>query len=38
MEEIKEEKLEKCPECGSEDLDINREESFCRKCGLVFED
>ena len=33
----KEEKITKCPECGSKELDKKGEERYCKKCGLVLD-
>lgn len=32
-----EEKIKKCPDCGSKDLGYKDEERYCKKCGLVFD-
>ncbi|MEM4268006.1 MAG: hypothetical protein QXK37_04215, partial [Candidatus Woesearchaeota archaeon] len=32
-----EDKARKCPDCGSTNIDVEGEELYCRKCGLVFE-
>jgi|TARA_B100001971_G_scaffold212832_1_gene244069 Zn finger protein HypA/HybF involved in hydrogenase expression len=38
MESLKhEEKLNVCPDCGSEEIDFVKGESFCKKCGLVLD-
>ncbi len=34
----REDKLRKCPECGSEDLGFDKDEMYCKKCGLVIEE
>jgi hypothetical protein len=31
-----EEKIEKCPECGSKKFGRRNDEIYCLKCGLVF--
>ena len=33
----KEERITKCPECGSKELDRKGDERYCKKCGLVIE-
>ncbi len=38
LESLKgEEKVTVCPDCGSKDLDYEKGEKFCRKCGFVIE-
>jgi len=38
MDKLKqEEKIKKCPDCGSEDLGFSEGERFCKKCGLVLD-
>lgn len=32
-----EDKVRKCPDCGSEEIDLENEERFCKKCGLVLD-
>jgi hypothetical protein len=32
-----EEKVVKCPDCGSTDITYKDGERFCKKCGYVFE-
>lgn len=32
-----EEKIERCPDCGSSDIERKKDERYCNKCGLVFE-
>lgn len=34
----REDKVKKCPECGSEELEFDKEEMYCKKCGLVIEE
>jgi len=39
MQAVKrEDKVKKCPECGSTELEFDNEEMYCKKCGLVIED
>jgi len=33
-----EEKIKNCPECGSKDIEYEKEERYCKKCGLVIEE
>jgi ribosomal protein S27AE len=38
MEEVEHEDLQrKCPECGSTDIETDKEEYYCKKCGMVLE-
>ena len=38
LDEIQaEEKVRKCPDCGSRDIDNQNGEVFCKKCGLVLD-
>lgn len=32
-----EDRIKKCPDCGSKDLDYKNEELYCKKCGFVIE-
>jgi len=32
-----EDKVRKCPDCGSEDIDYVKGELYCKKCGLVID-
>lgn len=32
-----EEKITKCPDCGSKEIVYEKGERFCKKCGLVIE-
>lgn len=32
-----EQKIDKCPDCGSKDIGRKNNEIYCKKCGLVFE-
>jgi len=32
-----EEKIRKCPECGSKDIGRRGDEFYCKKCGLVLD-
>lgn len=32
-----EDRVRKCPECGSDKLEYEKEELVCKKCGLVIE-
>lgn len=34
----REDKVRKCPECGSKDIEIDGDEMYCKKCGLVIEE
>ena len=34
----REDKVRKCPECGSTELEFDNEEMYCKKCGLVIEE
>lgn len=31
----REEKVRRCPDCGSTSIDYRQGEEFCKKCGLV---
>ena len=33
-----EDKVRKCPECGSTNLEFEGGELYCKKCGLVIEE
>jgi ribosomal protein L37AE/L43A len=33
----REDKAKKCPECGSEQLEYDGGELYCKKCGLVID-
>ena len=38
LESVKnEDKVKVCPDCGSKDLDFDKGENFCKRCGLVLE-
>jgi len=38
LESVKhEEKASLCPDCGSEEVEFDKGESFCKKCGLVLD-
>ena len=38
LESLKsEEKLNACPDCGNEEIEYDKGESFCKKCGLVLD-
>jgi ribosomal protein S27E len=38
LESLKhEEKLRVCPDCGSTQIDYDKGENFCKKCGLVID-
>ena len=38
LERLKhEDKIKVCPDCGSKNIDFEKGESFCKKCGLVME-
>jgi len=38
LESLKhEERVRVCPDCGSKDIDFDKGETFCKKCGLVLE-
>ena len=38
LESLKQEdKLKVCPDCGSDDIEYDKGEHFCRKCGLVMD-
>ena len=38
LESLKhEDKVSLCPDCGSEDIGLEKGESFCKKCGLVLD-
>ena len=38
LESLKhEDKVRVCPDCGSEEIDFDKGESFCKKCGLVLD-
>jgi len=38
LESLKhEEKVSVCPDCGSEEIDFDKGETFCKKCGLVID-
>ena len=32
-----EDKVRKCPECGSTDIEFDSGEFYCKKCGLVID-
>lgn len=32
-----EQKIRKCPECGSTDIERRGDEFYCKKCGLVLD-
>jgi len=33
-----EDRLRKCPECGSKNIDYVKGELYCKKCGFVIEE
>ncbi|MBI2650842.1 hypothetical protein HYX01_00010 [Candidatus Woesearchaeota archaeon] len=33
----REEKLNVCPDCGSKNIEFEKGERFCKRCGLVFD-
>jgi len=37
IQNIEAEGTQKCPECGSRDIDKKDNEIFCRKCGFVID-
>ena len=38
LESLKhEEKVDVCPDCGSDEIDFVKGENFCKKCGLVLD-
>jgi hypothetical protein len=38
MESLKhEDKIKVCPDCGSKNIGYDKGETFCKKCGLVFD-
>lgn len=38
LESIKhEDRVKVCPDCGSKQIDYDKGETFCKKCGLVLD-
>ncbi len=34
----REDKVRKCPECGSDKIEFDKDEMYCKKCGLVIDE
>lgn len=38
LESLKhEDKVSLCPDCGSDEIEFDKGENFCKKCGLVLD-